>query len=88
MFNASFFFAYFSFIIMNKNLTIYKEVLCMKKFDWNKPFSRKDWLVLTLVVSGVSLAIAAIYNAILFGDQIKDWIRNKIGDHKGTSDVE
>lgn len=72
--SASFFFAFFSSSII-ENI---KEVITMKKFDWNHPLTRKDYAVLCGWSFGIVMAFYAIIAVINYWDKIKIWTRDKI----------
>lgn len=57
----------------------------MRKIDWNKAMTRKDYAILCGVGVGVGMAIAAIQLLVTYGYLIKElgaekitWIRKKI----------
>lgn len=50
----------------------------MKKFDWNHPITRKDFVMLKAWTFGIGITMYVLCILIVFWDNIKSWAGKKV----------
>ena len=50
----------------------------MKKFDWNHPATRKDYVILLGYLFGTPMLVYGVIMAVFYRSNIKTWAKRKV----------
>ena len=50
----------------------------MKKFDWNHPATRKDYVILCGYLFGTPMIVYGVIIALFYRYNIKTWVKRKV----------